>query len=190
MTLTDGLCVAIIKCSPAARASCANRQIDASTSWEATIIKSASSSTIITICGSGERFSWPSMSGMDDTFALYPFKSRTPYSANFRYRSSISATAQFNAPAAFFGSVTTGIIKCGIPLYTLNSTTFGSTIISFTSSGRALYKILIIIVLMQTDLPEPVAPAISKCGIFAISVTTTCPPMSFPAAKAMFDSFS
>ena len=35
---------------------------------------------------------------------------------------------------------------------------------------------------MQTDLPEPVAPAISPCGIFAISVTTTLPPISRPRA--------
>ena len=59
--------------------------------------------------------------------------------------------------------------------------------ISFTSSGLALYKILIMIVLMQTDLPEPVAPAIRRCGIFAISVTTTLPPISFPAANEIFD---
>lgn len=63
---------------------------------------------------------------------------------------------------AFDRSVTTGIIKCGIPLYTLNSTTLGSIIRSFTSSGEALYRILIISVLMQTDLPEPVAPAIRR----------------------------
>ena len=33
--------------------------------------------------------------------------------------------------------VITGIRRCGIPLYTLNSTTLGSIIISFTSSGMA-----------------------------------------------------
>ena len=38
-------------------------------------------------------------------------------------------------------------------------------------------------VLIQTDLPEPVAPAISKCGIFPISVTTTWPPISCPPQK-------
>ena len=51
----------------------------------------------------------------------------------------ISATAQFRAPAAFFGSVTTGIIRCGIPLYTLNSTTFGSTMISLHFVRMMLY---------------------------------------------------
>ena len=40
---------------------------------------------------------------------------------------------------------------------------------------------------MQTDLPDPVAPAISICGIFAISVTTICPPISFPTANESFD---
>ena len=74
-----------------------------------------------------------------------------------------------------------------MPLYTLSSTTFGSIIISFTSSGFALYSILMIIVLIQTDLPEPVAPAIKRCGIFAISVTLTLPAISFPTAKVIFD---
>ena len=37
------------------------------------------------------------------------------------------------------------------------------------------------------DLPEPVAPAISKCGIFAISATVTFPPISFPTQNEMLD---
>ena len=114
MTSTDGLCVAITRCIPAARASWASRQIASSTSPEATIIRSASSSTIITICGSfsgrscassGRSFSTVS------TLALYPFRSLTPVPANSSYRFIISATPQFSAPAAFFGSVTTGINK-------------------------------------------------------------------------------
>ncbi len=40
---------------------------------------------------------------------------------------------------------------------------------------------------MQTDLPEPVAPAISIWGILAMSVTTTLPAISFPTAKAILD---
>ena len=54
MTLTDGLCVAITRWIPAARASCASRQMDSSTSPGATIIKSASSSmmTMILLIGS------------------------------------------------------------------------------------------------------------------------------------------
>ena len=52
ITLTDGRCVAITICIPAALASWARRHIAASTSPGATIIRSASSSTIITISGS------------------------------------------------------------------------------------------------------------------------------------------
>ena len=38
------------------------------------------------------------------------------------------------------------------------------------------------IVLMQTDLPEPVAPAISTCGILVRSATTGLPETSRPSA--------
>ena len=51
ITSTEGLCVAITKCIPAALAICANLQIESSTSFGDTIIKSESSSIIITICG-------------------------------------------------------------------------------------------------------------------------------------------
>ena len=34
--------------------------------------------------------------------------------------------------------------------------------------------------LIQTDLPEPVAPATSKCGVLSISNQTACPIMFFP----------
>ena len=42
-------------------------------------------------------------------------------------------------------------------------------------------------VLIHTDLPEPVAPAMSICGIFAISVTIVFPPISFPTANVTLD---
>ena len=42
-------------------------------------------------------------------------------------------------------------------------------------------------VLIHTDLPDPVAPAISTCGILAISATTVFPPMSFPTAKDILE---
>ena len=58
---------------------------------------------------------------------------------------------------------------------------------SFTSSGVALYSILIISVLIHSDLPEPVAPAIRRCGILAISVAMTCPLISLPTANATLD---
>ena len=35
-------------------------------------------------------------------------------------------------------------------------------------------------VLMATDLPEPVVPAISRCGMRARSTTTGSPPMVLP----------
>ena len=41
-----------------------------------------------------------------------------------------------------------------------------------TSSGVARSKIEVIIVLMQVDLPAPVAPATSRCGILARFATT------------------
>ena len=64
------LCVAIIRWMPAARASCARRQIASSTSPGATIIRSASSSTIMTICGSFSGFLPFSSGGSSATFAL------------------------------------------------------------------------------------------------------------------------
>ena len=55
MTSTDGRCVAITRWMPAARASCVRRQILVSTSFCATIIRSASSSMMTTICGMGSK---------------------------------------------------------------------------------------------------------------------------------------
>ena len=106
ITSTEGRCVAIIKCMPAARAICARRQMESSTSPGAAIIKSANSSMMITICGifaSGSPFS--------SFMALKPLMSRTPHAAKSLYLSSISLTAQFSAADAFFGSVTTGMSK-------------------------------------------------------------------------------
>ena len=54
MTSTEGRWVAMTRCIPAARAICANRQMESSTSLGAAIIRSASSSMIITICGIGD----------------------------------------------------------------------------------------------------------------------------------------
>ena len=181
ITSTDGLCVAITKCIPAALAFCANLHIASSTSFAATIIKSANSSTIITICG---KVPCPSSFSIA---LLYPLISLTPLAANKLYLLSISCTAQASAPAAFLGSVTTGINKCGIPLYTDNSTTLGSTITIFTSLGFALYIILEIIVFIHTLFPEPVEPAINTCGIFAISANWIFPATSFPSATVNFD---
>ncbi|MNP68743.1 hypothetical protein D3C76_1647400 [compost metagenome] len=67
-----------------------------------------------------------------------------------------------------------------MPLYTFNSTIFGSTIRSLTSSGLALYRMLVIIPLIHTDLPEPVAPATNKWGILARLATMGWPEISRP----------
>ena len=41
------------------------------------------------------------------------------------------------------------------------------------------------IVFIQTDFPDPVEPAIIRCGIFARSATTTCPDISLPSANVI-----
>ena len=74
-----------------------------------------------------------------------------------------------------------------MPLYTLNSTFLGSIRIMRTSSGLDLYSRLIIRQLMATLLPEPVCPAMSKCGILAISATIGRPVISFPRAIVTHD---
>ena len=56
-----GRWVAMMRCMPAARAFCARRQMASSTSLEVVIIRSASSSMMTTICGSGSS----SLSGWD-----------------------------------------------------------------------------------------------------------------------------
>ena len=85
--------------------------MDSSTWLGAAIIRSASSSMMITTWDmiSSSRFSF-------FIFLLKDFRSRTFSSAKDLYRFVISATAQFSAAAAFAGSVTTGISRCGMPL--------------------------------------------------------------------------
>ena len=55
--------------------------------------------------------------------------------------------------------------KCLAADIKIVSNFLGSIRINFTSSGFALYKIDTIIVLIQTDLPAPVAPATRRWGI-------------------------
>ena len=68
-----------------------------------------------------------------------------------------------------------------------SSTIFGSIMMSLTSSGFALYRSEMIRLFMQTDLPEPVVPAISRCGSLPISPMMRLPPISLPTAKETFD---
>ncbi len=49
----------------------------------------------------------------------------------------------------------------------VSSTRFGSTRTMRTSSGVARMRIEVIIELTKDDLPAPVAPATSRCGIRA-----------------------
>ena len=74
----------------------------------------------------------------------------------------------------------TGTNKCGIPLYGINSTIFGSTIINLTSFSDFLEINVEINVFIATDFPEPVWPAINKCGVLAISIILSRPTTSFP----------
>ena len=110
MTSEEGRWVAMTRCIPAARPIWATRQMDSSTSFAATSIKSASSSMTTTTLG---RVSMPSA-----VFAsrLYSSSFFTPHSENALYRFIISNTAHWRAPAAFLGSVTTGISRWGMPL--------------------------------------------------------------------------
>lgn len=72
----------------------------------------------------------------------------------------------------------------------LSSTTFGSIKISLTSSGWDLNNIDVIRVLIHTDFPDPVAPAINRWGILSIEDTTALPAISFPNAKGNFELLS
>ena len=88
---------------------------------------------------------------------------------------------------AFLGSVTTGLSKCAISLYTLSSNIFGSMRIKRKSFGENLYKILANKVLIKTDLPEPVVPATKRCGVLLKSITSIFPDMSLPIQIGIFD---
>ena len=51
-----------------------------------------------------------------------------------------------------------------------------------TCSGVLENKIEQIMELTKTDFPEPVAPAITKCGVADKSITFTAPAISYPSA--------
>lgn len=59
--------------------------------------------------------------------------------------------------------------------------------ISRASLGVDLNRIDRSMALTPTDLPEPVVPATSRCGIFARSVMIGRPPMSWPRASGTVD---
>ncbi len=68
-----------------------------------------------------------------------------------------------------------------------SSSTFGSIITIFRSEGVVLNSRLDIILFKATLLPEPVAPATSRCGILVISATTGLPEISLPSASGSLD---
>jgi len=98
------------------------------------------------------------------------------------YLCSISPRSHLSAAGTFFGSVTTDISMCGRLLNIFSSTTLGSTRMRRTSLGLFEYRRDVMIEFMQTDLPDPVAPAISRWGIFARSETSGLPDTSRPSA--------
>src|SRR3989344_8774153 len=108
--------------------------------------------------------------------------SRTDSASRMSYRRSISLAAHLSAKIVFLASVITGVSKCGILLYKVNSTRFGSIIINLKSSGPFLYKREAIIECMVTDFPEPVVPATKQWGIFARFPKTARPEIARPSA--------
>ena len=116
MTSADGRWVAMTRCIPAARPICATRQMDSSTSFAATSIRSASSSMTTTTDAIWASSSPSGPFRPDAATALYSSSFFTPSSEKVLYRFIISKTAHCSAPAAFFGSVTTGMSRWGMPL--------------------------------------------------------------------------
>ena len=110
ITSAEGRWVAMMRWMPAARPIWATRQMDSSTSLAATSIRSASSSMTTT---TEAIFCIPSVRRAR---ALYSSSFLTPSSEKVLYRFIISNTAHCSAPAAFLGSVTTGISRWGMPL--------------------------------------------------------------------------
>ena len=74
-----------------------------------------------------------------------------------------------------------------MPSYTDNSSIFGSIIIMRILRGGDLYSRLRIIALTATDLPDPVVPATSRCGIRLRSMTMGWPLMSFPSPSTVLE---
>ena len=110
ITSAEGRWVAMIRCMPAARPIWATRQMDSSTSLAATNIRSANSSMTTTTLGSVSRSSLARARRLNSSSFF------TPCSEKVLYRFIISNTAHWRAPAAFLGSVTTGISRWGMPL--------------------------------------------------------------------------
>ena len=109
----------------------------------------------MTVYGSGDR---PRLGARSLKAAML----RAPCEAKSLYRSSISLTAQRSEATAASGSTTTGTSRCGRSAKLLSSTRLGSMRISFSSAGVAWSRKPPRTALMHTDLPLPVAPAMSR----------------------------
>ena len=160
---------------PTARDFCASRMIASSTACGETIIRSASSSITTSRYGSGSSPARPEravrlgqVARADDRQALVAAlhlgddvrgAPRTPPSGSRRPASAGAGSTRRSSSSIRFGSIR--IIR--------------------TSSGVARSRIDVRSVLMQPDLPEPVVPAIRRCGIRARSVQTALPEMSLPS---------
>ncbi len=90
--------------------------------------------------------------------------------------------AQVSAPITCSSSTTTGAIRCGMPLKFTSSTILGSIIKSCNVSGVCLKSRAAMMLLMHTDLPDPVAPAMSRWGMAARSAATGAPETLRPMA--------
>ena len=115
-TFADGRCVAMTRWMPAARASCAMRTMEASTSFPAVIMRSESSSITTTMYGIGSGGLSISDSLPVVHIWLYTLMFLAPARSNTFRRRSISLTAHCSALAAWRGSVTTGTYRWGSPL--------------------------------------------------------------------------
>ena len=113
-TSTDGRWVANTKWIPAERANCVMRTTDSSTSFAATIIKSANSSMITSRYGYGSTVrslpaggtTFPARTALlKSSMCLKPKVDRSSY------RKSISRTTHVKASAAFLGLVIIGVIR-------------------------------------------------------------------------------
>ena len=58
---------------------------------------------------------------------------------------------------------------------------------NFTVSGELVARMLLMMALTHTDLPEPVVPAISRCGICVKSAEIGRPSTDMPSAIASGD---
>ena len=106
--------------------------------------------------------------------------SRNLTSASNSYRLSISLQAHWSAFAAFLGSTTGWVSKCGTRSYCDISTLLGSMSIIRKVSGVERINAEVTMLLIHELLPAPVAPAIKIWGIFDKFITIDLPFMSLP----------